>query len=69
MRKYYVNDEERTESDFWDLLSEAIDNEVEITGTYTTMSEIFGRLDSELILRNRTESDILKLSFKLWRIK
>lgn len=29
MKKYFVNDEERSENDFWDLLEEAITNEVE----------------------------------------
>lgn len=29
MTRYYVNDEERNEHDFWNLLDEAITNEVE----------------------------------------
>ena len=39
-------------------------SKIELTGNYTTMSEIFNRLNSELILRNKTENDILKLSFR-----
>ena len=38
---------------------------IELEGKYSVMSEIFSRLTSELILRNKTENDILKLSFKL----
>lgn len=29
MKKYFVNDDERNEKDFWELLEEAIENEVE----------------------------------------
>lgn len=29
MRKYYVNDDERTEEDFWEELNNAIENEVD----------------------------------------